>query len=559
MKTFRVLLPVFLVVWLTGINCLYSQDRSYYNGLAKTEFEAKNYYNVLDYANKSIAVTPNGEAYWWRAMARYHLKNYSDAIADFTSAIPYYSSDRSALGRLYSWRGDCRYDMRLYREAISDYELALSYGVENRSKLYWNLGGAQHELQEEAKAIDAYSSAIGFATNNSDLSRLYKLRGDAKAALKKYEEAITDFSKAVELDNRYARAFWQRSFYRAQNSQYELAIGDCTAAILLMEQENTGPSNDLAILYNNRGNYRYSLGQYEDARTDLQKSLTHSPTYDYANWNMAKTAFALRNFKEAGSYYLQAVALMKKETDRASCYRELHRTDRAQLEYGKALAHINEAIRIMPASAVNYWERAKLLTTRKEYINALADYDRIAELYKDSVNLGTILTERGQLKGRMKDMIGGLSDVKRAVELSPTYDNYYELGRYYRDVLQVPSLAAAPLQQAVLLAEAGEAGSGYVYAKAVKGEQVEAISTMERLLGNIPPESSRLKWELHNAACVYALTGYPQKAIQYVEKSFVAGYDDLDHLVNDRDLESLNAFAAYRALLAKYKVPAAKY
>ena len=68
----------------------------------------------------------------------------------------------------------------------------------------------------------------------------------------------------------------------------------------------------------------------------------------------------------------------------------------------------------------------------------------------------------------------------------------------------------------------------------------------------------RLKWEYHNAACIYALAGDAAKAFQFLDKSFVAGYDDYDHLINDRDLEPLMKLPQWKVMLTKYKVPQPK-
>jgi hypothetical protein len=67
------------------------------------------------------------------------------------------------------------------------------------------------------------------------------------------------------------------------------------------------------------------------------------------------------------------------------------------------------------------------------------------------------------------------------------------------------------------------------------------------------------KWQLHNAACIYALSGNNMKALEYLDKSLAAGFDDFNHLVNDRDLVTLVALPQYKAILAKYNAPQPKW
>lgn len=551
-----------LFLFLLVSNLLPAQDYASYNALAKKEYEGKNYYNAIDYASRSLSLSANGEAYWWRAMSRYYLKNYSDAESDFGYAMNYYGSDNGSLAKLYSWRGDCRIEQKKYNDALADYQKSLTYGPESKLHIYWNEGVAYYNIFQYQESMNAYSSAIAVAYNAADLASLYKERGDAKGMLYKYDDAIADFSKAIEYDSRMMQAYWQRGFYRGKEGLYELAIGDFTSAIRLFSQENTvGASNDLSILYNNRGLYYYRLRKYEEARADMVKSIDQNPNYDYANWNMGLIETALGHHKAANGFYLQAVSLMKKEIDRAACYFDLYKSDRALLDYGKAMAHINEAIRINPDKADYYWSRAYLYGIRHENAKGLAEYEKVMGLYaNDSSNLISIYDQRGWLKVKTNDNPGALRDFQKAVELNTGYYNsYYELGRFFKEVMKQPELAKLNLSKAANLSLAYDTTSSYAYAKAVNGEQAEAIRVIESIITKESSNADRLKWELHNAGCIYALVGNIPKSIKYIEQSLIAGYDDFDHLINDRDLESIKASAVYKALLVKYKVPVPVY
>ncbi len=561
MKKYLYVLPSLVSFLILAVPVLHAQDYAYYNNLAKKEYDNKNYYNTVDYATRSINASANGEAYWWRGMARYYLNNYTDASTDFNSAITYYSSDRSSLGKLYYWRARCKAQLNLDKDAISDYQLALSYDYENKMSAHWNEAYSYYKIGEYQSSIDAYTTAINLGTQSADLAKLYKSRGDAYGAIYKYDEAIADFSKAIEYNPRYKDAFWQRGYFRGKKFQYELAVGDCTAAIKLMEQGETGGANDLSVLYNNRGLYEYYLSKYEEAKLDMQQSLNQNPNYDYANWNMGRIQNMLHNYKEANNYFLQATSLMKNDIDRASCYSDLHWSDRALLDYRQALIHINEAIRLNHDYRGYYWDRAYLYDVRNEYPNALTEYEKVISLYSnDTSSLISIYIERGQMKTKMKDNTGALKDFQKAVELDPSYySSYYELGRFFKEALKQNELAMINLQKASTLAVKKDTTSNYAYAQAMQGNKQEAIRVIESMIKKESANNDRLKWELHNAACINALLGNTQKAIEYVEQSLVVGYDNFDHLINDRDLESLKQIPAYKLMLAKYKVPVPKY
>lgn len=121
------------------------------------------------------------------------------------------------------------------------------------------------------------------------------------------------------------------------------------------------------------------------------------------------------------------------------------------------------------------------------------------------------------------------------------------------------TFATSNLQKAAILAVKKDTTSNYAYVEALQGNKQEAIRVVEGMIKKESANIDRLKWELHNAACIHALLGNTQKAMEYVEQSLAIGYDGFDHLVNDRDLESLKLIPAYKLMLAKYKVPVPRY
>ena len=90
------------------------------------------------------------------------------------------------------------------------------------------------------------------------------------------------------------------------------------------------------------------------------------------------------------------------------------------------------------------------------------------------------------------------------------------------------------------------------------GNTSEAVNNMFRLIDKYRLDIYQYKWELHVLACVYALAGNSVKALEYLDKSLAAGFDDYDHLYNDRDLVSICKLPQYKVILTKYKVPQPK-
>ena len=84
-----------------------------------------------------------------------------------------------------------------------------------------------------------------------------------------------------------------------------------------------------------------------------------------------------------------------------------------------------------------------------------------------------------------------------------------------------------------------------------------------RMLGSGKPDSAQYfleKWlqadpgdesSWYNLACLYALAGEREKAVNAWEKSVAAGWDDPEHPLNDADLESIRSDARFTAALQK--------
>ncbi|MBI3855865.1 MAG: hypothetical protein HY293_09275 [Planctomycetes bacterium] len=53
----------------------------------------------------------------------------------------------------------------------------------------------------------------------------------------------------------------------------------------------------------------------------------------------------------------------------------------------------------------------------------------------------------------------------------------------------------------------------------------------------------------YNVACGYALSGAKEEAIDWLEYSVKAGYNDFDHLRKDTDLDGLRNEKRYKKLL----------
>ncbi len=85
--------------------------------------------------------------------------------------------------------------------------LIASSGCRQKAEEYINKGIAKYTLQDYRGAISDYTKAIEL---DPYYAMAYCGRGTAKYNLQDYKGAITDYTKAVELDPNYAIAYCDR-------------------------------------------------------------------------------------------------------------------------------------------------------------------------------------------------------------------------------------------------------------------------------------------------------------------------------------------------------------
>lgn len=556
-------IPVFLVLSLSVVG----QDYTYYNDQAKAEFDKKNYYQVIDYATRSINVSANGAAYWYRGMGRYYVNNYPDAADDFSNALLYYASDNSSRAKLYYWRGLCRYEQKDYKTAIGDFESAAVYGHESKLDLNWDLAYSYYKTGDFKQSLDHYTAAMNYASDPADLSKLYKGRGDINKKLFKDDEAINDYTKAIEYNASNEYAYWERGIARVNKLQYELAIADYTSAINLVEKGSSSTrKEDLGILYSNRGRMHYILAHYEDARNDLQRSLDNNPNYAMANWNMADLLLNQDQYKMASRYYLQAASQVTKKGDKESIYSKLYLCSVNMLDYAAALSYINEDLQLDDKYGDYYAKRGHVYQVKKNYPAAIADYTAAIRYYEDDkYNIyqntrSNLYISRAKVKWQMKDNPGALADYQKAVaEDSSSVYAIFHLGKFYKQVMKQDANALVYLKKTIAICTSRDSSSWYAanaaYSKVIKGDKAEAFTQINNLIDRDAEDKSRLSWDIYDAACIYAIAGDLVKALQYLDRAFAEGFMEIDHFYNDEDLDGIRSLPGFKTILSKYKIP----
>ena len=147
-----------------------------------------------------------------------------------------------------------------------------------------------------------------------DAESYYK-QGNKHVYREEFEQAIADYSQAIQLNPKYADAYNNRGIVYRKQGKYDLAIADYNQAIQLNPKD--------AEAYNNRGGVYLKQGKYDLAIAEFNQAIQLNPKYAKAYYNRGLTYKNKRNMEKAISDFEKAADLYKQQADQQSYQKSL--------------------------------------------------------------------------------------------------------------------------------------------------------------------------------------------------------------------------------------------
>jgi tetratricopeptide (TPR) repeat protein len=181
-----------------------------------------------------------------------------EALAKTEDALSVSGSNKTA----QQYRINIYYLMQNNKEALRYADEALKRYPQDPDFLYLR-GVINNSAGRYGKALDDFTTALEPA-NKDELYKIYLNRGLSYFYILDYESAMTDFTKAIELNDTVAGVYQGRAMLHYELKDYSAAVDDFNK-VLELGQENA------AILFNLGMSY-FRLEQKEKACPLLQKS-----------------------------------------------------------------------------------------------------------------------------------------------------------------------------------------------------------------------------------------------------------------------------------------------
>jgi putative GTP pyrophosphokinase len=132
-----------------------------------------------------------------------------------------------------------------------------------------------HNQNRFNEAITFYTRILALKTDPAICTLIYKHRGMAYFAQSRYVEAIEDFSKSLEMDEKSYKSSYYRGVVRSVLRQYQTAIDDFSLSLAV------NPYQPFTLY--RRGQAYYHLEDYPAALADCESAMTLDPDFPGAS------------------------------------------------------------------------------------------------------------------------------------------------------------------------------------------------------------------------------------------------------------------------------------
>ncbi len=343
-----------------------------------------------------------------------------------------------------------------------------SFPKELLAHIYNNRGISYYNLSQYRQAISDFTRSIELSPEDAVLSIN---RGDTYTYLEEYQQAIADFSRAIELAPNNANYYNQRANTYDELRDYQQAIADYSCAIELVPEEG--------IFYANRANTYVTLQDYQQAIANYSRAIELTPAEAAFYANRASTYAILQDYQQAIADLSRAIEL---DPNNANYYNQRANVYDVSGERQQAISDFSRAIELDPAEAIFYYNRGDTYTTLQDYQQAITDFSRAIELapaeaifFHNRANTYAMLQDyqqaivdlsrtielapaeailyanRGDTYAMLQDYQQAIADLSRAIELDPNNGGYYNQRANAYDMRQQ---AIADYSRAIELAPA---------------------------------------------------------------------------------------------------------
>jgi tetratricopeptide (TPR) repeat protein len=207
----------------------------------------------------------------------------------------------------------------------------------------------------------------------------------------------------------------QENLNKCRSADPDIRIAGCTALI----QAGQDTTQNLSVIYNNRGSAIASKREYDRAIQDYNEAIRLSPSTAYNYRERGKAYYAKRDYDHAIQDFSEAIRL---DPNDASAYNFRGNACDIKNDHDRAIQDFNEAIRLSPNVASTYNNRGNAFEHKEDYDRAIHDFNEAIHL---DPNYANGYYDRGVAYYDKGDYARAIQDYNDAIRLEPKFGYAY--------------------------------------------------------------------------------------------------------------------------------------
>ena len=292
------------------------------------------------------------------------------------------------------------------------------------------------------------------ATVQAQSAKQYYKAGEDFAKANNYKDAIIQYTRAIELDPDYEKAYKQRASAYSRSGEHKNAAEDYDRALVFEEKDaelyyfagnewhlyGDNPralarlttaiymKNKFLEAYQVRQGVHMALMQYEEALDDGKRCLKLKED-EWAYYNLAQVYEKLEMYNEAEEAYRQSLQKNRRVVSTHFSYAQLLYQ---QQNYEAAGNEVNEVLQMEPQHLEGILLQSQVLSALGSYLKASETLSMASVQYTDEP---LIYIYRGDINNKMNQPSYAIIDYSKAIELDPeNAEIYYKRGGAYEAI-----------------------------------------------------------------------------------------------------------------------------
>lgn len=305
---------------------------------------------------------------------------------------------------------------------------------------------AQDEDKAKVDTLDANTIVIKAGNVKVDSAMAHEKRKDSKGANRLYADAIKEYKKLIKKDKEMFAPYYYIAKVQFKTKDYQEAITNYTKAIIIDSTHDDA--------FRDRGIAEVELSKFDEAKKDFNIALSLNPNDPVTLYNRGKLAERGKDkqlcfedyeaaldlkpnypdvlFRRGMLYanvkqdYILAVGDFNKVTELDSSYYIAYfwkgKAYYLGTDYKSANAELSRFLQIDSNSVDALIMRGAARLNYDDYSNAIRDFDDIIKLEPKNF---IALANRGLAKGQLKNYNGALEDLDLSIKIKGDYSPAY--------------------------------------------------------------------------------------------------------------------------------------